>query len=522
MKKSITRDEWGTLILFLAMILGTFLRFSPTMLAGFAVNDGGMFAVMVDDLRANHYLIPAFTTYNFSNIPFAYPPLGFYFGALAVDLFRMSSVEVVRWIPALFASLSIPAFHFLSLQLFKDRYHASLGTLFFALVPRAFFWMVMGGGLTRAPGQFFMLLALGTIVRLYDRSQRKDVFLAGLFSGLAVLSHPEAAIQTALSAVLIWLAVSRKRATLIQSVFVGIITLAVTAPWWMTVLRYHGTAPLLSALQTGENSLAVFHLVFFTFTQEPYMTVIAVLGVIGIMQRLIHRDYLLPLWVVVPFLFAGRSATNLVIIPLAMLAAVGLVDVLLPRLQASVKGEAEQSIHISAVERNVTLYFILFMVFSAYQFGFQLSGAAMPVSERRAMEWVKQNTPTSARFLVLSGATSVACDSVAEWFPMLADRQSLYTVQGTEWTKADGFKPFIREAVDLQMCSQETPDCVESLVDSEYEYVYFSKNLRSENCEPIPIDMNFSRFVVGVHEDERYEIIYETDEVMIYRKNGSF
>ena len=160
MKKSITRDEWSSLILFLAILFGAFLRFNPTMLAGFAINDGGMFSAMVDDLRANHWLIPAFTSYNHSNIPFAYPPLGFYFGAIAIGLFKISSVEAVRWIPAFFASLSIPAFYFLSIRLFKDKYHASLATLFFALMPRAFFWMIMGGGLTRAPGQFFMLLAL--------------------------------------------------------------------------------------------------------------------------------------------------------------------------------------------------------------------------------------------------------------------------------------------------------------------------------------------------------------------------
>ena len=311
MKKSITRDEWGTLILLLAIALGAYLRFNPTLLAGFAVNDGGMFAVMVDDLRANHYFIPAFTTYNFSNIPFAYPPLGFYFGALAADIFGMSSLNIVRWIPALFASLSIPAFYFLSLRLFKDKYHASLATLFFALVPRAYFWMVMGGGLTRAPGQFFMLLALGTIIRLYDENRIRDVFLAGLFAGLAVLSHPEAAVHTALSAVLLWLVLSRKRKTFIQSAFVAVVVLVVTAPWWVTVISNHGFAPLLSAMQTGENSLAILHLVFLTFTQEPFMTVIAMLGVIGIFHSLIRKDYLLPLWVVLPFLFAGRSVTNL-------------------------------------------------------------------------------------------------------------------------------------------------------------------------------------------------------------------
>lgn len=519
MKKSIARDEWATLILFLAILLGTFLRFNPTLLAGFAVNDGGMFAVMVDDLRANHYLIPAFTTYNVSNIPFAYPPLGFYFGALTVDLFKISSVQVVRWIPALFASLSIPAFCFLSLRLFKDKYHASLSTLFFAFMPRAFFWFVMGGGLTRAPGQFFILLALGMIVRLYDESHKRDIFLAGLFGGLAVLSHPEAAVHTAMSAVFLWLVLSRKRVAFLQSILVGIIVLAVTAPWWVTVIRYHGFAPLLSALQTGENSLAIFHLVFFAFTEEPFMTIIAVLGLIGIIQRLIRRDYLLPLWTMIPFLAAGRSATNLVIVPLAMLAAVGWVDVLLPGLQASVKRDSEQSVQVSSIERNVLVYLLLYMVFSAYQFGFQLSSAALQKSEYDAMGWVNQNTPEGSRFLVLSGGTSVACDSISEWFPALTGRQSLFTVQGTEWAKGDEFKPFIREAVALQNCARETPACIDQLIDpSKYDYVYLSKFLQAENCEPLPVVQSFLYFAEGVRGDGRYEVVYETDDMLVYRE----
>ena len=519
MKKSITRDEWSTLILFLAVLIGTFLRFNPTLLAGFAVNDGGMFAVMVDDLRANHYLIPAFTSYNLSYIPFAYPPLGFYIGALAADIFRLSSLDVVRWIPAFWASLSIPAFYILSLRLFKDKYNASLSILFFAFTPRAFFWMVMGGGLTRAAGQLFMLLALGVVVRLYDENRRADVFLAGLLSGLAVLSHPEVAVHMAVSVLLLWLILSRKRVTFIQSVIVGMIVLVVTAPWWVTVISAHGFDPLLSAMQSGENSLAVFHLIFFTFTEEPFMTVIAVLGLVGIIQRLVRRDYLLPLWVVIPFLVSGRSATNLVILPLTMLAAVGLAEVLLPALQASVKKEAGPSFQISAIENSVLLYLTIYMGFSAYQFGFQLSGAALPRLEYEAMDWVSQNTPEGSRFLVLSGANSVACDSVAEWFPALTGRHSLFTVQGTEWTRDEEFKPFIREAVALQKCSQETLACVDQLLDpAAYDYVFFSKILRAENCEPLLVARSFLLFAEGVRGDERYEVVYETDAVLIYKK----
>src|SRR5688572_30275518 len=132
--KPIRRSEWADLIFFLAVLVGTFIRFNPTLLAGFAINDGGMFAVMVDDLKANHYLLPAFTTYNHLNIPFAYPPLGFYLGRITSDLFAWTAPQTLRWVPPFFASLSIPAFYWLARRLLKDRYLAAVSTLFFALM----------------------------------------------------------------------------------------------------------------------------------------------------------------------------------------------------------------------------------------------------------------------------------------------------------------------------------------------------------------------------------------------------
>lgn len=519
MKKTITRSEWGTLILMLAILLGVFMRFNVTILAGFAVNDGGMFAVMVEDLRANGYFIPAFTTYNHFDIPFAYPPLGFYFGALAVDILKISAVQALRWVPAFFASLSIIAFYFLSLRILKDKYYASLSTLFFALMPRAFSWFVMGGGLTRSPGQFFMLLTLFFVLRLYEENRRTDILLAGFFGGLAVMSHPEAAVHTVVSAVLFWVMLSRKWNALIQSVLVGVVVVIVTAPWWGTVLNYHGVDPLLNAAQTGQKLLAVFHLIFFVFTEEPYATFIAILGLIGLAHYLIRRDYLLPLWMAIPFFVEGRSAAGPAAIPLAMLAAVGFAKILLPALQASVKKEAQPSDGISSIERNVFFYLLLYLVFSAYQFGYQLSTATLYPPDQEAMGWVRENTPKDSRFLVLTGTQSVSCDSVMEWFPALTGRQSLFTVQGTEWTKGDEFGQFIQETYDLQSCYSEGPTCVSDLLDeTQYDLVYLSKVLRADNCQVLTSLSNSNYFVEGVRTDDQYEIVYETDGVMIYRE----
>ncbi|MDO9302752.1 MAG: hypothetical protein Q7T89_15305, partial [Anaerolineales bacterium] len=77
--------NWSMLFLFTALLFGAVVRFVPAASNGFPLNDGGMFYTMIRDLQANHYILPQFTSYNFADIPFAYPPLGFYIAASLSD-----------------------------------------------------------------------------------------------------------------------------------------------------------------------------------------------------------------------------------------------------------------------------------------------------------------------------------------------------------------------------------------------------------------------------------------------------
>ena len=515
--KSLRRTDFADLILMLAMLLGAFMRFNPTLLAGFAINDGGMFTVMVDDLKDSRYALPIFTTYNHLNIPFAYPPLGFYLGRIASDLFGFSATDVVRWVPAFFATLSIPAFYLVALRLLGNKYHAAISTLFFAFLPRAFSTFIWGGGITRAPGQFFMLLAIAAVCRLYQENRRVDVFWAGLFGGLAVMSHLEAGLHTFISALFFWVMFSRSRTGFIKSVLVGAMVLIVSAPWWATVLQNHGIEPLFNAAQAGSNVLSIFHLAFFAFTGEPYATVIAVLGLIGIAHRLIHRDYLLPLWMAIPFLLEGRNAASVAVIPLAMLAAVGQVDVVFAALESKLQTEELQHEHISRIERSIFLYILLYLIFSASQFGTQLSNAALNTADQIAMRWVQENTPNDSRFLVLTGTSSVSCDSVLEWFPALTERHSIYTVQGTEWTKGAGFNEYVRSTYPVQDClSNGDVSCLDEAVNrSAYDYIYVSKTLRADSCTPLPNPQSFPYFIESLRATSNFTIVYETDSVIV-------
>jgi hypothetical protein len=517
--KTIARAEWSKLIFLLAVLLGAFVRFNPNLLSSFPLNQGGMFAVMVEDLKANHYRLPPFTAYNHMNIPFAYPPFGFYAGGLISDLFGLTALEVLRWVPAIFASLSILAFYLLAAQLLETKYQAAVATLFFALMPRALSWFVSGAGLTRAPGQLFMLLTFAFVVRLYKENRRGDIFWAGLFAGFTIMSHPEAAAHMIASVILLWAFLARSRSSFVHLVGAGVVALILTAPWWVTVVRYHGLDPFLSAVQTGQKGLAFLNLIFFDFTEEVFATLIAILGLIGLARCLIQKAYLLPLWLALPFFVEGRSAVLPAAIPLAMLASLGLIDVLMPILAQAPSQGREESEKVSFLESSILLYVLFYLFFSAYQFGAQLSTSSLSLSDRDAMNWVHGNTPRDSRFLVLTGTNSISCDMVLEWFPAVANRRSIYTVQGTEWTKGANFASYVRSTYTVQAClTGGDVKCLDAaLPRSAYDYLYVSKIPRLD-CRTIGYKNAFHYFLESLAGANEFRKVYESDSVIIFDK----
>ena len=259
---------------------------------------------------------------------------------------------------------------------------------------------------------------------------------------------------------------------------------------------------------------------------------IAVLGLIGIARQLLRRDYLLPLWMALPFLVEGRSAAGPAAIPLAMLAAIGLVDVVYAGLSVlgaqslpaptpeSGSNETQASDQISPAERNVFIYILLYLIFSAYQFGLGLSSATLYPPDQQAMSWVRSHTPDSARFLVLTGTSSVSCDSVLEWFPALTGRQSIFTVQGTEWTQGSNFNQYVTSTYAAQKClTSGDASCLDAAVSrSAYDFIYLSKTLRVDNCIFLSPQRTFPSFLEHMRAEPDFQTVYETDGVIIFGK----
>ncbi len=190
-RPKLTPDEIGHLIALFSVILGAFLYLYPAYLAGFPINDGGLFYNMLRAVQANGFRLPAYVQYNGLNIPFAYPPLGFYVGAALSTALHIDPILLLQWFPATVLILVSIAIYSLALRVLKSPIEAGIATFLYVCTPRSMTWLIMGGGLTRSLGQLFLVLTLASAYALYtERSRRRHLVLTALFASLVVLTHP--------------------------------------------------------------------------------------------------------------------------------------------------------------------------------------------------------------------------------------------------------------------------------------------------------------------------------------------
>ncbi len=504
------RREFSLFLLFVSILLGGIVRIYPAWSGGFAVNDGGLFYSMAEDLRNNQFSLPFFAGYNGRNIPFVYPPLGLYLTGGLASL-GIAPETLFRWLPGLLSTLSIPAFYLLARSLLTDELQAGLASLFYAMLPVGLMWQIMGGGVTRAPGLVFVLLLFFALIKLYRDGQTRWAFLSAVLASLLVLSHPEMTYQ-ALFSVLYFLLYWRSKRALAFSALMGGLVLLLTSPWWLVVLMRHGLEPFQAALgahPTGNGLASLFYLFQFNLTGEPLVTVISSLGLLGILAALRHKDFFLLGWLLLSVLTDSHAVPLFSGFPLTMLAAQGLnvvfSRVLLPE--------------VPFWPRNWFAFSILsvltaYLFFSALMVVMQQANLnTLTESDLRTFAWVRQNVPAKSRFLLLTGRSALA-DPLSEWFPALTQSYSLSTVQGSEWSSTLGLPASIRRYHQLQDCLLQDPACLLAW-GADFSHVYLSRSKTNEIGQAISTT---SPLEILLRQSDEFIIIYESPAALIFEK----
>ena len=524
-KQKLSADDMGMLVLLTAIIFGTWFRMMPALRAGFPINDGGMFYTMIQDLRANHYIPPLYTTYNNLNIPFVYPPLGLYLAAAISDLFNLTTpLAVIQWLPGIINALCIPVFYLFANELLRDKLQGAISTLVYSFIPYTAAWHSMGGGLTRAPGEFFMLLALTYIHRVFTEESQSDVWGAIVFSSLVTLSHTEAPLYTIAIALYIWAMKSRSIKGLLNGVLIAIGVLVLSSPWYGWIIYKHGFTPLISASQTGFHSIgSILRLINIDFvTGEPFLDLLGALSILGMAILITKRNFFVPGVLIIVYLAEPRSAHIIANIPLALAAGVFIVEVLLPAI-ARIQEQGINNLGPKVRYTWVTFLFVLipYLFSNAISYGLFISEMHVSKAERDAMQWAANNTPKDSKFLVITGEPNGFCDSTSEWFPALANRQSLGTLQGNEWLKGKAFGEYATQIRNLQACSKKGLDCIlqeEVHFHPGFDYLYISTNLPAITCN-IKDDPDSTRgLILELENSAHFKNVFRSEEVMIFSK----
>ena len=423
-------------------------------------------------------------------------------------------------------SPQFPAFFLLALELAPSRIHAAFAAFAFAFVPRSFEWMIMGGGLTRAPGFVLAILAVYFGVRFLKRGGRGWLG-AGVCLGLTVLTHPQAGLFAAVSLSLVTLAYARSRPAWWRMIAAAAVALLLAAPWLLLVVARYGPGPLFSAGGTSLNLIqSVFYLVTARLTEEPFWQLAAGLAVLGAVYSLATRRWFVPAWAAVLVLADPRAAATYVSVPLSLLVAVGLLDVVIARI-GGVGGDLVGApdwptplLRRRSV-RAVVASALAFAMVSASLAPHVLSPmATLSADARNAMAWSRDALPTPARVVVVTGRFWYE-DATSEWFPYLADRVSVATAQGYEWLGSAAWQRQVELSDALRDLANDTVSALEAWAaeyGEEYDFVYVPKGplggVRSD-------DDCCSAMRTTLRESLDYEVVYDDAGATIFRRRGS-
>lgn len=501
-----TNDWMPGFLAILALATGSGLQLALIIRNNFPLTDGGMLYVMINNLISNGYRLPAYTTYNFLEIPFAYPPLPLYWTALLHGWLGISLFELFRWLPWLFCSLAIPAFGLFGLALLQSRRRAALAMLVFALLLPAFNRNLMGGGLTRAPGLFFSLLALSWIFRMFYEHNRRYLPLAIVFSGLTVLSHSVYAWFVIYTSAVNFLFSQPRRRDVFNALWVIVGVLLMASPWLLSVVLQHGMTPLWAASQTRSTlplMVTLSQLLFFTgLGHEYFLNLLGVMVVIGLVLAFIEQKFIYALWLLVIFVLERSAPTHLAIIPFAMLAGMAIDKLIFDNpLIANRRGRL-----ILLASFNYLFFITLVAVF------FTLDAPVLSVSERQTMDWVDKHTLPDSRFVVL-GRNDWWEDPLSEWFPALAERQAINTVQGSEWIAGGEFFRRIGNYDSLRQCLTkfQTNCLVEWSQNTGLVFDYVVISLEDKQA------LSANPLVQALHASNLYQVVFEQDGSVVWK-----
>jgi hypothetical protein len=429
-----------------AIAAGVGLRLLPIS-SPFPWFDGGLFAQVIDQLRSGP-LLPTTVEFNGASIPFVYPPLAFEVATLVARVTGADTLDLLRWLPSVGAVVVLFAFWLATASLFDARV-ATFGAAIYGLMPSAFDPLVAGGGVTRGLGLALALIAWAGIGRFNCEQRGRWLVATGVAGGLAALTHPMAAVLVATGTAFLVRPAGGGAWRWLRSVaVVGAIAALVILPWLLLVAS-RGELPAL-VLGGGQRYQPMTAIVLFLVKLTQPGNLAEAIGSIALFVVLAQRR-----WSLVAVTAACLLGPGWFYPTIGLAVAAG---ALLVQIDMSLKQPP------SVIARLTLVVVLTLAVFVS-----TLSALVNPadrLSEPAAMRWVAGHAPVGQQFIVMSSVVW-GSNIAAEWFPYVASRESLLTLQGKEWLGPALLERLQSQYDQMRGCVADAdPECVHRLAAS--------------------------------------------------------
>lgn len=439
----------------MSLLLGFAIRGPIVLTVDFPLNDGGLFLEFVDAILAGNFAFPRDIEWNGHRIPFAYPPLSFYAVAALSSAIDVDPLKLFQYVPLIFNLVALPLFVWLAARLMPTPSSVFFAAVAYPIVPRSYEWLIMGGGVSRSPAMVGMLVAMLLTMEAIDRRRPRLLVATTIVLGIVLTLHLEWAISAWVATALLLLVAGPTTTAVARAVGIGAGMGLVALPWWGSVIAIHGIEPYVAAMTTGgwDAETLVGRITNFDLFTLPgsWFAVAAAFGVAFACHSRDRRQVLVIAWLLSIYATTPRHAKSVAALPAAMLVGLSL-SALAGRMASLLRRAADGVAVAPASPPHGLVVALLHMVLAAslcadmaWEVEHRPTSEQSPLvaltpDERAGMAWIAANVDEGARFLVASPALGWAWDREAEWFPLLAARQSANTLQGLEWVRDVSFE----------------------------------------------------------------------------------
>lgn len=417
---------WKIVSLFFLFLVSAAFLFYNSFRFEMPLGFSGMYALMAEQVSGNHYRLPEIIPfYGPGGLPFAYPPLGFYVMAFTIDLFDVSSVTYLRFVPPFLSLLSLIPLFLLVERITSSYWAAFFSTAFLLFSPILYYNHTWSAGMVR--GLAFLLMMCGFY--FFYRALQEDRILfamaAGIFLGLTSLTHLFYGLFSALWAACLGIAMFRKSAWKIT--LLTFLAAALTGlPWlYLMVTRYgvqifkyafssHDNAAFLEVIQGGAGTLLSW--LSAKFVGVPIPVIGFALSVFAIIYLLYKRSFGIPAALLAMTLVLSPEGDRFLVLVVAVLIGVSFA--------AGMKWFGLKWLRVALIGC------VLLAITQMARYGLTEVLGSVPVLHRNAFDvadFVEKNVPENSRYLFIAGQAE------AEWFPYVLKREPFVSKWGSEW-----------------------------------------------------------------------------------------